>query len=77
MRGDMSSPDDLERWVHAIEDLCWQDPGLKKDGVPGTRDLLRRLQIDGVLESPVITEEQRRDIEENLERIYLFGSLSV
>jgi hypothetical protein len=62
--------------LYIIEDLCWQDEGFERAAVPKTRNLLRRLQVDGVFESPLVSEEQRKAIEENLREIRLFDSLS-
>jgi hypothetical protein len=113
IRGDMSSPRDLERCVeaigeridiiiddashvsnhqqialgylfphlrtggiYAIEDLGWQPESLEKPGIPKSRDMLRRLQVNGVLETPAIPAEQRKAIEENLQKIWLFDSLT-
>lgn len=62
--------------MYVIEDLCWQDNQLEREGVPKTRDLVRQLQTNGVLDSPIIPKEQREAIEENLKEIWLFDSLS-
>jgi hypothetical protein len=113
IRGDMSSPGDLERCVQAIgepidividdashvshhqqialghlfphlrtggiyviEDLGWQPESLERNGIPKTRDILRRLQTNGVLETCAIPLEQRKALEESLQKIWLFDSLT-
>jgi hypothetical protein len=60
--------------IYIIEDLHWQDPTLERENVPKTRDILRRLQIDGVLESPFMSREQQSYVQENLSSLRLFDS---
>jgi hypothetical protein len=47
--------------IYIIEDLDWQ-PEEPAD-MPKTRDLLRELQTSGTFKSPVLTEEERAEIE--------------
>jgi hypothetical protein len=114
VRGDMSSPADLERLVstvgrpidilledgshashhqqialgtlfphlrsdgiYVIEDLHWQDSSIEKPDSPKTRDILRRLQVDRVFESPFVSPEQRSYIERNVKAIALYDSLTL
>jgi hypothetical protein len=62
--------------MYVIEDLCWQDEQLEREGAPKTRDLVRQLQVNGVFESPIIPKEQRAVIERDVKDIWLFDSLS-
>jgi hypothetical protein len=63
--------------IYIIEDLHWQDPLFEKDDAPKTRDILRRLSLDGVLlESPYISPLQRNYIEKNTLSVTLFDSLT-
>ena len=62
--------------LYIIEDLHWQDPALEDKGVPKTRDVLRKLQAVGILQSPVFTEQQGRYITDNLAAIRLYDSLT-
>jgi hypothetical protein len=62
--------------MYIIEDLGWQDEELEKEGVPKTRDVLRRLQVNGRFESPAVAPEMGDDIERNVDKIWLFDSLT-
>jgi hypothetical protein len=62
--------------MYIIEDLHWQDEMEERNDSPKTRDLLRRLQIDGSIKSPHITFEEGEYIQENIDRVYLFDSSS-
>jgi hypothetical protein len=113
LRGDMSSPADLERLartigrpidvliedgshvshhqqialgalfprvkskgMYVVEDLHWQDARVEKAGAPKTRDILRKLAVNRVFDSPFISEEQRKYITDNVEKVSLFDSLT-
>ena len=65
-----------EGGIYIIEDLHWQDDCIEKKDVPKTRDILRRFQIDRVVESPLLSVEQQKYIEEHLDRVLLFDSLT-
>jgi len=60
--------------LYIIEDLHWQDKELEKEGAPKTRDILRRFQTGGVLESPFLSDSEQAYIERNLDRLWLFDS---
>jgi hypothetical protein len=62
--------------IYVIEDLHWQDSRLEKESAPKTRDLLRRLQVRGIFESPFISSDERKYLEENIGGVQLFDSLT-
>jgi hypothetical protein len=62
--------------LYIVEDLHWQDERLEKQNAPKTRDILRRFQATGVFESPFLTEAEQKYVQENVERVWLFDSLS-
>jgi hypothetical protein len=62
--------------IYAIEDLCWQDDQLEQEGVPKTRDVLRRFLVNQILESPVIPVKQRKSIQDDVYSIRLYDSLT-
>lgn len=62
--------------LYIIEDLIWQDEQLERENAPKTRDLLRLFQVTGVFESPYLTGPERCCIQENVERVWLFDSLT-
>jgi hypothetical protein len=62
--------------IYVVEDMHWQDPHVEKAGAPKTRDILRRFQVAGELESPFMTREQAIYIQENVHEIWLFDSLT-
>ena len=61
--------------IFFIEDLRHQPDGFEKDNVPKTLDLLRELQVTGKWNSPLATQEEKRDIEENFLNVHVFESL--
>jgi hypothetical protein len=61
---------------YVIEDLHWQDEVMERKGVPKTRDILRRLQINGALESPFISCERQIYLQDNVASVLLFDSLT-
>ena len=62
--------------LYFIEDLHWQHPLLEKKEAPKTRELLRRLQIQGTFESPYLSEEDRSYICQQTASVSLFDSFS-
>jgi hypothetical protein len=62
--------------MYVIEDLHWQDESLERSEFPKTRDILRRFQVDGSLESPVFRAEEQRYVQEHVNRVYLFDSFT-
>jgi hypothetical protein len=62
--------------IYIIEDLLWQDKYLERPNIPTTRDVLRRLQIDCLLETPLLSEEQRRYVQENVAKVRLFDNFT-
>jgi hypothetical protein len=62
--------------MYIIEDLHWQDPILEIEGAIKTRDLLRRLQLSGRVSSPFMTKNEVEYIEDNVNFVQLFDSLS-
>jgi hypothetical protein len=62
--------------LYIIEDLHWQDEQMEKIGAPKTRDILRRLQADGRFESPFLSKEEQTYLEQNLDKLWLFDSLT-
>jgi hypothetical protein len=63
--------------IYIIEDLHWQDKYLERQNIPKTRDVLRRLQLDGILETPLLCEEQRRLLQGDIAEIRLFDSFTL
>ena len=63
--------------MYIVEDLHWQDEALERKEAPKTRDLLRQLQVGGALQSPFLTEQQRRYIVDHLAGVQLFDSLTM
>jgi hypothetical protein len=113
IRGDMSSPKDLNRLIatiaqpidividdashashhqqiafghlfpclrsggiYAIEDLCWQDGCLEKEGIPKTRNVFRHFLLSGIFDTPVIPLQQRTFIQDNISSMRLYDSLT-
>ena len=62
--------------LYFIEDLHWQDPSLEKKEAPKTRELMRKLQVQGTFESPYLSEEERSYICQYAASVSLFDSLS-
>jgi hypothetical protein len=62
--------------LYIIEDLGWQPPQLERDNAPKTRDVLRSLQVNGTFKSPFVQSDQRLAIEQTIESVQLFDSLS-
>jgi hypothetical protein len=62
--------------MYVIEDLGWQPPRLERDKAPKTRDLLRDLQVNGTFKSPFVPRDQALVIEQTIESVQLFDSLS-
>lgn len=62
--------------MYIIEDLHWQDPALERKETPKTRDVMRRLQSDGLMISPVLTRTQQQYIQNNIAQVFLFDSLT-
>jgi hypothetical protein len=62
--------------IYIIEDLLWQDRYLERQNIPKTRDVLRRLQIDGILETPLLSEEERRCVQESVAKVRLFDNFT-
>ena len=62
--------------IYIIEDLLWQDQYLEHKNIPKTRDVLRRLQVDGILETPLLSQEQRKFLQENIVKMRLFDSFT-
>ena len=62
--------------IYVIEDLHWQDPRVERAGAQKTRDILRKFQVDGVFASQFLSREQQAYIQNNVERVWLFDSLS-
>jgi hypothetical protein len=49
---------------------------IEKKDAPKTRDILRRFQIDRIVESPFLSVDQRKYLEEHVDRVWLFDSLT-
>jgi hypothetical protein len=62
--------------IYIIEDLHWQVKYLERQNIPKTPDRMRRLQIDGILETPLLSEEQRRFLQWDITKIRLFDSFT-
>ena len=62
--------------MYVIEDLGWQPPPIERDGAPKTRDLLRDLQVNGTFKSPFVSPDQRLGIEQTIDGVQLFDSMS-
>jgi hypothetical protein len=62
--------------LYIIEDLHWQDEAMEKEGAPKTRDLLRLLQAIQDFESPFLSGSEQKYIKQNLDKIWLFDSLT-
>jgi hypothetical protein len=62
--------------MYIIEDIHWQDDQIEKKDAPKTRDILRRFQIDRIVESPFLSVDQRKYLEEHVDRVWLFDSLT-
>lgn len=62
--------------MYIIEDLHWQDERIEKENAPKTRQLLRKLQVQGTFESPYLTDDERKYIQNNVAAVWLFDSLT-
>jgi hypothetical protein len=62
--------------MYIIEDLHWQNDRIEQKNAPKTRDLLRRLQVQGTLESPYLSSDERLYIQENTAKVWLFDSMT-
>ena len=62
--------------MYIIEDLGWQPPRLERAEAPKTKDLLRVLQVNGSFTSPFVSRDQAVVIEQTVESVQLFDSLS-
>jgi hypothetical protein len=62
--------------LYIIEDLHWQDPKLEKYDAPKTVYLLKKLQVLGVFESPYLSKSEQSYIQENVDHVWLFDSLT-
>jgi hypothetical protein len=62
--------------IYVIEDLHWQEQKMERHNAPKTRDVLRRLQMDGVFESPFLTQGQQKYIQDHVAKLWLFDSLT-
>jgi hypothetical protein len=61
---------------YMIEDLHWQQEDLEREDAPKTRDLLRRLQVLGVISSPYMSLAQSTYLEQNIDEVFLFDSIT-
>ena len=69
-------PQVRSRGIYVIEDLHWQDEELERKEAPKTRDILRRLQIEGTFESPFLSKEEQKYVQTNVDTLWLFDSLA-
>jgi hypothetical protein len=63
--------------MYIIEDLHWQDAFIEKAQACKTRDVLRRFLVTGTIQSPYMSDTQREYLERNVERVFLFDSLTM
>jgi len=69
-------PSIRSKGIYLIEDLHWQDERFEKAEAVKTKDILRRFQVEGVFVSQFLSQEQQAYIQDNLERVWLFDSLT-
>jgi len=61
---------------YAIEDMHWPYAKQEPLGASKTREVLRRFSVTGIMESPYISANQRRYLENNTESLTLYDSLT-
>jgi hypothetical protein len=61
--------------VYIIEDLHWQPEQMESANIPKTRDILRRAEVTGVIQSPLLTEAEGSYLTANLMSVELHDSM--
>ena len=61
--------------LYIIEDLHWQPSEMESPGVPKTRDILRRAEVTGILQSPFFSEDESNYLNNNLASVELYDSM--
>jgi hypothetical protein len=61
--------------LYIIEDLHWQPAEIEIKGVPKTRDILRKAEVTGIVDSPLFSEDEYSYLNSNLAGIELHDSM--